>query len=312
MGLFSRYRRSLIVVAMVVGATASYSGRAVADDRDSSRAAFRRGVLLAKENNYVAAREAFAEAYRLFPHPSILLNLGIARFKTGEYVAAEQDLTRFLSDDGGAPPDEVKNARQMLADTRDRLGTLSLHIKTPGAKATLDGKPVAFVPGQPSPIRAVAGEHALHVEADGYAPHDERLDMLSKIETPVVIQLTARPSDGPSAPAAPGATTNTRATVGWVLVGTGVALAGGAAFCGLRSFSKASDYNALETREEQDASNLKSQGTLYANVADVLTVGAIAAAGVGAYLLLVKPTSTVPTRASLLVGPSFSGLVGSF
>src|ERR1700682_1074191 len=76
-----------------------------ADDREASRAAYRRGVQEVESQNYAAARDSFLEAYRLFAHPSILLNLGIARMHTAEFVVAEQDLVRFLSDDGGASQD---------------------------------------------------------------------------------------------------------------------------------------------------------------------------------------------------------------
>ena len=60
--------------------------------RDQSRAAFMRGVADAHQGHYTAARDAFLEAYTLFAHPSILMNLGIARWHTGEYVQAERDL----------------------------------------------------------------------------------------------------------------------------------------------------------------------------------------------------------------------------
>src|SRR5579883_3465343 len=69
--------------------------RGDADARERSRAAFRRGVAQAHDGDYPAARDSFLEAYKLFPHPSILLNLGISRARTGEWVDAEQDLVHF-------------------------------------------------------------------------------------------------------------------------------------------------------------------------------------------------------------------------
>ena len=95
--------RLLLAAATLATLVASAApGHAQDDPKEQSRAAFRRGVSQASAGDYAGARDSFQEAYRLFAHPSILLNLGIARWHTGEYVAAEQDLVRFLSDDGGA------------------------------------------------------------------------------------------------------------------------------------------------------------------------------------------------------------------
>src|SRR5580704_12156902 len=97
-----------LVLALGAALVVATALPAYADDaRDASRAAYRRGVEQAEKGDYVSARDSFLEAYRLFAHPSILLNVGIARMMTQEYVAAEQDLARFLSDDGGAPPADI-------------------------------------------------------------------------------------------------------------------------------------------------------------------------------------------------------------
>jgi Tfp pilus assembly protein PilF len=75
-----------------------------ADAREKSRVAFRRGVAQLRSQDWTAARASFEAAWALYPHPSILLNLGIARLRTDEPVRAEQDLVRFLSEDVGASP----------------------------------------------------------------------------------------------------------------------------------------------------------------------------------------------------------------
>jgi tetratricopeptide (TPR) repeat protein len=80
---------ALLLAIAAAFVTVTASGGAHADPaRDSSRVEFSRGVAFVKQGNYRAAREAFADAYRLYPHPSILLNLGIAQWKTGQFVEA--------------------------------------------------------------------------------------------------------------------------------------------------------------------------------------------------------------------------------
>ena len=123
--------RRLVIAAALGTALAAWTGSVHADDdaRERSRAAFRRGVGQAETGDYASARDSFLEAYTLFPHPSILLNLGIARAHTGEWLEAEQDLVRFLADDGGAQPDELASARAELAQTRNHLGTFRLRVR---------------------------------------------------------------------------------------------------------------------------------------------------------------------------------------
>lgn len=300
-----------IVAAFLAASLFSLSAHAE-DARAESRAAFRRGVMMAKENNYVGARDAFAEAYRLFPHPSILLNLGIARGKSGQIVEAEQDLVKFLADDGGASADEIKSARQMLADVRDKLATLALDVKTSGATATLDGKPVALVPGQPSPVRATAGQHALHVEAEGFEPFDQSVDLVSKVDTPLTVELKARAGEG----GAPGrGTVQTsgipRTTIGLVLVGAGVLAAGGGTYFGLSALAKSSRYNGAPSRADQDDAD-KNTGRTHQRLSDGFFLGALLLGAGGAYFLLVKPKTPAPAAASLVLGPAYGGVRGTF
>src|SRR4051812_20223201 len=84
--------------------------------RERSRVAFRKGVAQLRAQDWAAARESFETAWTLYPHPSILLNLAIARLHTDDPVRAEQDLVRFLSEDGGASADELASAREALAE----------------------------------------------------------------------------------------------------------------------------------------------------------------------------------------------------
>ncbi|MFO0672135.1 MAG: PEGA domain-containing protein [Polyangiaceae bacterium] len=301
------------VLAAAFVAVSLFAAPLRADDaREQSRASFRRGVTMAKENNFVAARDAFAEAYRLFPHPSILLNLGIARGKSGQLVEAEQDLVKFLADDGGASADEIKSARQMLADVRDKLATLSLDVKTSGAKATLDGKPVALVAGQPSPVRATAGQHTLHVEADGHEPLDQTVDLVSKVETPLTVELKPRAgSEGGGGGATVTTSGVSRTTIGLALVGAGVLAAGGGTYFGLSALAKSKRYNDAPTRADQDDAD-KNTGRTHQRLSDGFFVGALLLGAGGAYFLLVKPKSPSPAAASLVLGPGYGGVRGSF
>src|SRR5580698_3754793 len=224
------------------------------DPRERSRAAFRRGVSQAQEGNYAGARDSFVEAYRIFPHPSILLNLGIARAHTGEWLEAEQDLVRFLADDGGAQPGELASARAELAQARSHLGTFRLRIAPDGAHASLDAKPIALISGGVVDVRTTRGSHDLVVEADGYAAIDRQIVVSS--ERAPDVNITLRPTGAEVARSSPG---EGQRTVGWLLVGGGIVAAAIGTYAGLQAISRANNYNTQGSGSYQDPST-KSRG----------------------------------------------------
>ncbi len=297
-------RRPLLAAATLAALLAS-AAPAPADDgpRERSRAAFRRGVTEAAQGDYTAARDAFLEAYRLFAHPSILLNLAIARAHTGEWLEAEQDLVRFLADDGGAQLDELASARAELGVARGHLGTFRLRVAPQGAQATLDAHPVAVIAGSFVDVRTTRGTHDLHVVAEGFAPADRVVEVSSASGPDIDVRL--RPGDAPGE----GAGLDGRAAGGWLLLGGGALALGVGIYAGVQAQNLASEYNTAGNAHFQDATT-KSNGISFRTGADVAFVGAAALGVVGVYLLL---TPSTPSRrgVGLAVGP-WSGLTGRF
>jgi hypothetical protein len=297
-------RRLLLAAATLATLVVSAApGHAQADPREQSRAAFRRGVAEAGSGDYTAARDSFLEAYRIFAHPSILLNLGIARAHTGEWLEAEQDLVRFLADDGGAKPDELASARAELSQTRSHLGTFRLRVAPTGARATLDAHPVAVIPGSFVDVRTTRGSHDLHVVAEGFPPANRVVEVDADHAPDVDVRLT----QGHEAPEP--TSTDTRSIVGWVLVGVGAVAVGVGAYAGVQAQTLAGEYNTPNTVHFQDPS-IKSSGITFRTSADVAFASAIVLGGVGAYLLL-TPSSPSGSQTGLVLGP-WSGIAGSF
>jgi hypothetical protein len=309
-----RTRRPLLLAAAIAAALvlAAGSGSASGDEparpgaddaRERSRAAFRRGVAQAESGDYASARDSFQEAYRLFAHPSILLNLAIARAHTGQWLQAEQDLVHFLADDGGARPDELASARAELAETRQHLGSFRLRVSPDGARATLDAQPVALMPGNFVDVRTTRGTHALRVDADGYTPYSKRLDVAGEKGPDVDVSL--RPV-GQAPVTQPG---EGRRIGGWFLVaGAGVAAVVGAV-AGFEAISLANEYNTPGSGHTGDQGT-KASGITFRTSADIAFLAALAMGGAGAYLLLTTP-DTAAAQARLVVGP-WTGIAGSF
>jgi hypothetical protein len=277
---------------------------ASADDprKEQSRTAFRKGVELVQKGDLRAARDAFVEAYRLFPHPSILLNLGLLRARTGEYLEAEHDLVGFLADDGGATRDEVQSARAALADARTHIGTLKLRVEPAGAHATLDGKPLPLAAGEQTEARMLSGDHVLEIAADGYKT--EKLSVRGDPRQPTVVELTLAAEDKPVGPP-PGKNT-TRVVVGASLLGAGgVSLIIGIA-CGARAIALANGYNDPGSDDFQKAS-VKSDGISFRTTSDVTLITGLVLAGVGVGFLL-WPTP----KTQVVASPNWIGVRGTF
>ena len=274
--------------------------------REQSREEFRRGVAALRRQAWQEARDAFVHAYQLFPHPSILLDLGIARAHVGEYVDAEQDLTRFLAEDTGAHPDELQTARSTLGEVRTHLGTIRLRVAPAGAVATLDDKPVALVPHELVDVRVPLGGHKLHVEAVDRSSWDGTV--IADGPEAKVVDLTLRSKEAPLV-AHPGP--HPRRIVSYVLFGVGAGLAGFGIFAGVHSIDLANQYNTPTEANYQNPGT-KSEGIAYRTAADVtLTIAAVCAV-TGIVLFATAPKSASAPAAQVSVGPTGFALSGRF
>lgn len=265
-----------------------------AADKDRSRAAFRKGVQQARAQEWAGARASFEEAYTLVQHPSILLNLGVARLKTDEPVLAEQDLARFLSDDTGAAPDEIASARDALAEARAKLGTLHIVVSPPSAQVTVDGKPpnMRAVEGSGKEatvdMRVRAGKHEVVVEADGFEPVTQSPDVPAKgtaeVKATLAPKTEAPPPVAPPPPPRVEHETPTRTIVGWTLTGVGGVAIVTSAILGIRALSLSSDYDD-RTSPSFQSKDTRDTGIAFRTGADVALVAGILAGATGLVLL---------------------------
>ncbi|MFP2962972.1 PEGA domain-containing protein, partial [Myxococcus sp. 1LA] len=84
-----------------------------------------------------------------------------------------------------------------------------------------------------------------------------------------------------------GGVSNTRRTVGYVLMATGVALLAGGVYFGMEASAKSDDFKRAAQNSSR-AQDLKSTGKTYALVADLGIILGIASAGAGGYLAFAK------------------------
>lgn len=251
------------------------AGVARADPKEDSRAAFVNGVAMVERADFPGAKDAFLKAYELFPHPSILLNLGVVRGRLGEYVEAERDLSRFLAEDGGASEEDIARARAALADVRTHLGTVRVRVTPDSTSIYVDDAPTPLHAGD---LRLAAGTHRLRFDAPGFQSTRRTVDLRAGDTAALEVALEAAPAFAPS-------DRGTRRTVGIVVLGAAGAVGAFAAFSGFRALSLADQYNTPGEPKYRDGAT-RSEGLTFRTLADVGLVTAVVGAAVGLYFVL--------------------------
>lgn len=315
-----RARAALTSIVMLVAVTSVLprsahaqeppSANVDADAKEKSRAAFRKGVAQLRAQDWGAARASFENAWSLFPHASILLNLGIARLRTDDPVRAEQDLVRFLSEDVGASPDELAGAREALAEARTKIGALKIIVVSPpSARVLIDGKAVETVRrpdagalGVVAEVRAKPGKHSVTVEAEGHSAVHRDVDVVAKSEVAMTVKLAPIDADAGRPPKPVEDGPPMRAVVGWSLAGlAGASLITGA-FTALRAKTLSDEYSDKASSRYQD-DGVRTDGVTFRTAADV-ALGIALVSGTAAVILLFtdvgKSSSADVSRAAVL------------
>jgi hypothetical protein len=298
----------LLLVGILVFAAFPHEVRAAEalhteeEAREKSRSAFRKGVQELRASQWADARASFESAWAYFPHPSILLNLGIARLHTDDFLRAEQDLVKFLSEDGGASAAELASAREALATARANLGLLRIVVSPASARVVVDGTPLEIVRNQGprvvAEVRTALGPHSIVIEAVGCASV-ERRDV--RVSSRAATELNVALLPVPRAPHQAEVRSRAHGVAGWSLVGVaGASLVAGGVMA-LHANALAHDYADASNSRFQDAS-VRSEGITYRTLADVALGTAIVSGTVGALLLFTKTgsgTGNHPVAAAL-------------
>lgn len=269
-----------------------------ASARDQSRAAFRRGVEQANGGEWREARRSFETAYALYPHASILLNLGIAKLRSGDPVGAEDDLVRFFNDDRDAPAEELASAREALSEARTKIGIVHVEVSPASARVLVDGRAVDVVRSSKDGNVAVfahvlPGPHRIRVEADRHAAQEKSVVAYAAKEVRVDVALApnAVATTDPEPPEEGHSTART--VVGWSLAGLAAGALVTSGVTALHAKSLADDYREPGNARFQDPAT-RDTGITYRTTADV-ALGVALVVGATATVLLLTDVGTSKT-----------------
>ncbi|MCB9667617.1 MAG: hypothetical protein H6715_05845 [Myxococcales bacterium] len=292
-----------LVFLLVVGSATAVLAQ---DTQTQARQHFQEGVRKFDARDFDAALLEFKEAYRLKPHPSVLVNMANCYERLGKPVEAVEHFERYVEEAGKAlSASEQREIKRTIARLNRSIGTLTLEVSPPSANVRINGQPMAREDAGGS-MALAEGAHVLEIDASGYLPERRQIVIRGKERTVETIALAPRPSNVPSVVTATsdegaiaGETLHLRLTTP-VLVSGGItaALLAIAITTGALALSADSDFeHALEDARDsslgdaqrqqavKDGRDAADRANTLATVTDVLLVGSLIGAGVTAFLL---------------------------
>jgi hypothetical protein len=213
-----------------------------------------------EQAQFAAALDKFEEAYALFPSPRLLFNIGQACRELGRPVEAIDAFERFLAQVSEAPVEMFEEAKRSAAELSSQIGKLLIECTLAGAVITVDGRKIGETPIAEL-IRVAPGRHQVTATHPRALPVIE--DVMVAVGTVQTVVLRPRPwvpAEGTPLLPQPPAATEARGesappvlapdegwwlgrTWTWILAGSAVVLAGGAAVTGRAMQAKFDDLD---------------------------------------------------------------------
>ncbi|NPD23670.1 hypothetical protein [Corallococcus exiguus] len=197
-------------------------------DQDTSLALFGEGNALLKESIFVQAVEKYRQALARWDHPAIHYNLALALMNLDQPVEVHEHLVAALRF-GPAPLEKEKYeyARNYKTLVEKQLARVDITCATPGATVTMDGQTLFVAPGRYEGL-VRPGAHSISATMAGFVPSDQSRTLLPGETTALDLKLFT--SDDLIR-----YKRRWSAAMPWLVMGAGVAVAGGSTFLHLQS-----------------------------------------------------------------------------
>lgn len=196
-------RRLPFILSVFLGLSVLTTSGALAQDdaaRERARAEFARGVERYEAGDHQGALEAFQEAYRLAPHPSVRVNMANCYEELGRPLEAMFHFERFLAEAENARPAQRREVEAALQRLRGRVGEVSVRVQPEGALVTIDDNEPRRAP-LAEPIRMTPGNHTIEVSMEGYAT--VRREFIVEAGQPANVAVTLERAGSGAEPAGP-------------------------------------------------------------------------------------------------------------
>ena len=304
--------------------------------REQAQAHFLKGKASYDKNDWAGALEEFRASLEIVASPNARLYVARTLREMGRLVEAYAEFGRTAAEAKEKEREDGRYGKAAEAALAERssiapqIGFVQLNIKnaTDATTVTVAGSPLIRA-GWSDPVPVKPGEVEVEVVTPGVLPIRKTLKMAAGQKTPLDIDAgiggtgDASNPNTPLAPVKEQPTTNSHAGKGWMLpvaiAGGGVGVVGFAIFIGAGVASQ-NTYNDLKKQcgtspcPPSLAGEVSSGKTQQAVANTGLVIGLVGLA-VGATFLtlwMLPSKSQSQASASLVIGPSSLGLVGTF
>ncbi len=115
--------------------------------KKKAKVLFDAGVNALEHKDYAKALKSFQDAYEVSPHWAVLAHIGTCFVKMGQPEKAIESFEQYLEQGRDKiPPDERKNAEEMIVQEKQKIGVLVLSVAEDGIEALIDGASIGTSP----------------------------------------------------------------------------------------------------------------------------------------------------------------------
>ncbi len=198
--------------ATVATCTLAASPVSAQEERDRARAEFQRGVDAYGRSDFQTALDAFQEAYRLSPHPSVRVNIANCYEQLHRPLEALFHFEHFLSEAQRPSAPQRREVEAAVRRMQQLVGTIAFQVTPDGALVTIDGTDSRRAPVS-DPVRVVAGRHQIDILLDGFVSERQVVDVAGGEVERVAVRLS-RPGAVASAGAGAGSSASSTGQAG--------------------------------------------------------------------------------------------------
>lgn len=182
----------LLVGFWVLGTAVPGSAQTRRERRDA-RSAYGRGQAQIEAGEFVEAEASFRAAFAIIPNPVVLLGVAGSLESQGKVVEAVATLEQYLELNPEGSDHAQVEAR--LSALRATPGHLSVSSTPVGASIALDGQDTGEV--TPAEFDLPPGTHAITLNAEGYEPAEQAVELGFASREEVAAELEASPEPEP-------------------------------------------------------------------------------------------------------------------
>jgi PEGA domain len=180
---------------------------------------FEKGREAANADQWDKAREEFLTAFKLSPQPRFIGVLITSEIAIGRYRDAAEHLTLLLREGQGMSASDRQAAEQKLAEVKQKIGVVTIEVRTAGADVLVDGQKVGTSP-LPEPVFVEAGRRRFEARKEGAGEGSQQVEVAGGTTPTVVLKLEpVKKGPGPEVPPEPAPKWRTGVIVGGAALG---------------------------------------------------------------------------------------------